>query len=134
MRIAIAALVYFAVVFGAGFVLGTVRVLWVEPRLGATLAVLCEAPFLLAAMVVAARWVPRKMRLGNDPGSLALMGIGALVLQQVADIALGMALRGITPAQQMANFATPAGAVYLVMLVIFAALPAVLNGRRSPPA
>ncbi|MGD1153715.1 MAG: hypothetical protein ABR911_12710 [Syntrophales bacterium] len=33
MRILKAGILYFALVFGAGFVLGTVRVLFVEPRI-----------------------------------------------------------------------------------------------------
>jgi hypothetical protein len=127
MRIAIAALLYFVIVFGVGMVLGPFRVLWLEPRLGATLAVLCETPFLLAAMVIAARWVPRRLRLGNDLASLVVMGLGALVLQQAADLALGVWLRGLTPAEQLANFATPPGGIYLALLVIFAGLPAALN-------
>jgi hypothetical protein len=133
MRIAIAALLYFAIVFGVGLVLGPIRVLWLEPRLGSTLAVLCETPFLLAAMLGAALWVPRRMRLGSDLAPLALMGIGALALQQAADFALGIGLRGLTPAEQLANFATPAGAVHLLLLVIFAGLPAALNIRRRRP-
>jgi hypothetical protein len=34
MQIAKAAVLYFALVFGTGFVLGTIRTLWVVPRLG----------------------------------------------------------------------------------------------------
>jgi hypothetical protein len=130
MRVVSAALLYFAIVFGVGMALGPVRVLWLEPRLGTTLAVLCEAPFLLAAMLVAARWVPRRTGLGHGLAPLALMGIGALALQQAADLGVGIWLRGLTPAQQYAGLATPAGAVYLALLVIFAALPAALNARR----
>ncbi len=134
MRIVVAALVYFAIVFGVGMALGPIRVLWLEPRLGPTLAVVCEAPFLLAAMLMAARWVPRKTQLGNGVVPLASMGIGALALQQAADLALGVWLRGLTPAEQFASFATLSGAVYLALLVIFASLPAALNARRRRPA
>jgi hypothetical protein len=130
MRIVIAAVAYFAIVFAVGMALGPIRVLWLEPRLGPTLAVLCEAPLLLAAMLIAARWVPRKTGLGNRLAPLVLMGIGALALQQAADLALGAWLRGLTPAEQFASFVTPPGAVYLVLLVIFAALPAILNVPR----
>ena len=104
MRIAAAAALYFAIVFGVGFLLGPIRVLWLEPRLGPTLAVVCEAPFLLAAMMVASRWVPCVVRLRQDLASLALMGGGALVLQQIADFAVGIGLRGISPSEQLAQF------------------------------
>jgi hypothetical protein len=55
MRIIAAAAFYFLIVFGVGFVFGPVRIFWLEPQLGETLAVICEAPFLLFAIVLAAR-------------------------------------------------------------------------------
>ncbi len=54
-RILKAAAYYFAAVFGAGFVLGTVRVLWLAPQLGARAAELLETPIMLVVMLVAAR-------------------------------------------------------------------------------
>lgn len=127
MRVAAAAVLYFAIVFGVGFVLGPIRVLWLEPRLGPTIAAVCEAPFLLAAMVVASRWVPRVVRMRQDLASLALMGVGALALQQVADFAVGIGLRGISAAEQLAHFATPQGLIYAALLAAFVVMPLLLN-------
>jgi hypothetical protein len=79
MRIALAILLYFGVVFRVGFLLGTIRVVWLEPRFGPIIATACEAPFLLMAMLVAARWVPRVLNTRRDPKTLMLVGIGALV-------------------------------------------------------
>src|SRR5579883_2596395 len=56
MRTLEAGLLYFALVFGTGFVLGTVRTLWIVPRLGDRTAELLEAPVMLAVIVAAARW------------------------------------------------------------------------------
>ena len=39
MRLIEATVLYFAIVFGAGFLLGAVRVFWLEPRLGKLIAV-----------------------------------------------------------------------------------------------
>ncbi|MGO9698334.1 MAG: hypothetical protein ACLPX7_03610 [Xanthobacteraceae bacterium] len=103
---------------------------WLEPRLGETLAVLCEAPFLLVAIVLAARWLPKRLRLNADVGSLAGMGLGALFLQQLADFAVGGFLRGLTPAQQIAHLARPAGLVYVLLLIMFAAMPMLTNFPR----
>jgi hypothetical protein len=129
MRVAAAALLYFAFVFGVGFVLGPIRVLWLEPRLGPIVAAICEAPFLLCAMVVASRWVPGVVRMGQDFASLALMGLGALALQRVADFAVGIGLRGISPSQQLAHFATPQGLVYAALLAAFVVMPLLLKHR-----
>ncbi len=38
MQILKPGVLYFAVVFGVGFVLGPIRILWVVPRLGARMA------------------------------------------------------------------------------------------------
>jgi len=135
MRIIAAAVLYFLVVFGVGFLLGPIRVFWLEPRLGETVAVLCEAPFLLVAIVLAARWLPIRLRLKADVRSLTGMGLGALFLQQLADFAVGSFLRGLTPAQQIAHLARPAGLVYVLLLILFAAMPILANlprrGRRN---
>lgn len=53
MKIVFTASLYFLAVFAVGFVLGPIRVLLLEPRFGPVIAVLCEAPFLIAAFVVA---------------------------------------------------------------------------------
>jgi hypothetical protein len=129
MRVLVAALCYFAIVFGAGFLVGPIRVFFLEPRLGETLATLCETPVLLTVIIIAARWLPRRFDL-RTTAQLTAMGLGALVLQQAADFALGAALRGITPAQQLARFATPAGAIYAALVILFAVMPIVANRHR----
>jgi hypothetical protein len=87
--LAAAAGLYFSLVFGVGLVLGPVRVLWIEPRLGAALAVVLEAPFLLIAMVVAAVLAPRWAGVAGDWRSYLAIGVTALLLQQIADLAVG---------------------------------------------
>jgi len=134
VRIAKAALLYFAAVYSAGFMLGTIRVILLEPRLGRTAAVICEAPFILTVMVFAARWTSSAVPLEAGRRGLLLMGLVALLLQQLADFALGTALRGITPAGQIAYFATRAGMVYATLLVAFLLMPALVGFRSRDAA
>src|SRR5262245_49583676 len=47
---------YAIIVFLIGFILGTIRVLLVAPRLGETTAVIIEAPIMLAASWFVCRW------------------------------------------------------------------------------
>ena len=134
MRLVTAAILYFAIVFAVGFVLGPIRVLWLEAWIGKTLAVLRELPVLLEAMILAARWIPRRLGVGGSLralASLASMGLGALVLEQLADLTVGLALRNITAADQLAHLETPAGLIYAASLVAFAAMPALVNFRRE---
>jgi hypothetical protein len=107
MRLAAAVVLYFLIVFVVGFVLGPIHMLRFERSRGKTVAVLCEAPPLLIAMILAARWVPAKAGSGTDRWSLVAMGIGALALQQIADFAVGVILRGLSPGAQLAIFKTP---------------------------
>ena len=123
MKILSAAACYFAIVFGVGLLVGPIRVIWLEPWFGTTIAVLCELPILVIAMVIAARWVPTRVGLSTDLGSLASMGIIALILQQIADFTVGMSLRAIPATEQLAYLMTPAGLIYGAALLAFAAMP-----------
>jgi hypothetical protein len=127
MRMVLATLLYFAVVFGTGLVLGPVRVLWLEPRLGPAIAELIEAPFLVIAMVGAARWVPKIARTTENLRSSASIGVGALVLLLMADFTVGYSLRGLALPEQLARFATAPGVIYAVLLLLFALMPVLLK-------
>jgi hypothetical protein len=87
--ILITALVYFGVVFAAGFQLGTIRVLLLEPRIRAFVATLREAPFLLGAIVLAARWSPAATGLVAHQRKLVPIGLAALALQLIAEVVRG---------------------------------------------
>jgi hypothetical protein len=134
IRIVGAAVLYFIIVFGVGFFLGPIRVLWLEPAIGQTAATLCEAPLLLAAIWFAALWVPRKFGITGNKWSLFKMGVIALGILILADIGVGTAIRGITWAEQFAYFATPARLMYLGLLVAFALMPALVTNRRPRTA
>jgi hypothetical protein len=127
VKIAGAALLYFLVVFGTGFALGPIRVLWLEPRLGVVAATLCEAPFLLLAMIAAAYGIPRLVGISAGIGAMLAIGLGALALQQAADLIVGTAVRGISATDQLARLASPAGALYAALLILFALMPAIVN-------
>ena len=123
MPIVLAAILYAAIVFGTGLLLGPIRVLWLEPRIGKLADTLCETPLLLLAMVYAARWAPEVSGAGSDTASLIAIGLGAFALGQIAEYAVGTWLRGMPLSEQLAQFATPAGWVSAAALVAFAAMP-----------
>lgn len=118
-----AAFFYFALVFGAGAILGAPRTLWLEPWLGKTIAVAIEAPLLILAMWFAARAGPRWAGSIAGGGRLLAVGLLALALQQIADLSLGFGLRSITLADQLRYFSTPPGYIYAACLLLFAFMP-----------
>jgi hypothetical protein len=123
LKPASAAAIYFLAVFSAGFLLGSIRVLLLKPGIGAVAATLCEAPLLLIVMVVAARWAPRLAGMTTSLARMLTVGMGALVLQQAADLLVGTLLRGLSAQQQLARLATPEGAIYAALLALFALMP-----------
>jgi hypothetical protein len=58
------------------------------------------------------------------------IGFGALVLQQAADLVVGTALRGISATEQWARLASPQGAIYAALLLLFALMPAIVDRLR----
>ena len=55
-----AGMTYFALVFGAGFVLGSIRVPFLVPRLGERAAELIEMPFMFVVILVSARFITNR--------------------------------------------------------------------------
>jgi hypothetical protein len=129
------AAIYFALVFGVGFALGPIRVLWLEPRVGVRTAELIEAPFMFLAIVLAGRWVGQ--RLSRKGGTMTRLGAGlaAAGLVLAFDVAVGVGLRGMSAAQVFTERDPVSGTVYYVLVALTAIAPAVLgrprNGRSS---
>lgn len=130
-RLLRSAFAYFAVVFACGFVLGSIRVPFLAPRLGVRTAELLEMPIMLVVIVLAARWVARRCRVAPTVHDRLWMGIGALVLLLVMEFSLVLALQGLTIRQYLATRDPVAAGVYGLMLVAFAAMPLILARIRS---
>jgi hypothetical protein len=122
--------VYFAIVFAAGFVLGTGRTLWVVGAVGEVAAVLIELPIILAISWFACARVVRRYAVPQNARDGALMGATALLLLMIAELGLAVFLFGRPPAEFATSLATPAGALGLAGQIAFATFPLVQSGRR----
>ena len=129
MQILKAGLLYFALVFGAGFVLGPIRILWVIPRFGTRVVELMEAPIMFMVMIVAARWIVQRLAVPSRPLSRLGMGCLALGLVLVAEFTLVLWLRGLSISEYLASRDPVSGTVYYVMLGVLAIMP-LLVARR----
>ncbi len=130
MRALIAGAVYFLLVFAAGFVLGPIRVLWLVPKIGERAAEILEAPIMFAVIVVAARWIVRRFALAGTVGKPLLVGAIALALLLAAEFGVVLGVRGLTLPEYIAGRDPVAGVVYVLLLGLFAGMPALLC-RRS---
>lgn len=126
-----AGLAYFAIVFAAGFLLGTIRTLLLTPQFGAFTAVLIELPVILAIAWWACGGIIRRLRVPATRASRAVMGASAIVLLILAEAALAALLGGQTIREFAASLATPPGAAGLAGQVVFALFPLI---RRIGPS
>jgi hypothetical protein len=121
---------YFALVFGAGFILGPIRVLWLVPQVGERLAEMIEVPIMLAVIVFSARLIVRRF-----PATLCTQyfysGAIALGLLLVAETTLILSLRGLTISEYVNRRDPVTGTLYLVMLLVFAGMPWIVGRRRT---
>jgi hypothetical protein len=130
MRILKAAFLYFTIVFGVGFVLGTIRTLWILPKVGTRTAELMELPIMFIVTIFAARFAVRHLPTSGRAARLT-MGCTALVLMLAAEFGFVLWLRGIGIRQYLATRDPVAGTAYYVMLVIFALIPAAMGRTGS---
>jgi hypothetical protein len=116
---------YFGTVFALGFLLGTVRTLFVADTPGERrlLGVLLELPVMLAASWFACRWIVRAAAVAPDITMRALMGGTAFVLLIVAEMVVGVGLFHRSPAEHFALYRDASYAIGLAAQVVFAAMP-----------
>lgn len=131
MQLLKVALVYFAIVFGTGFVLGLFRVLWLIPRFGERNAELIEQPLMLIAVILAARWSIRRTRPALTPIESLAVGLIALTFLVVVELLVVLELRGVSISEYVRSRDPVSGIVYLLMLAVFALMPLLLSRRRS---
>ncbi len=131
MRILKAGVVYFLIVFGAGFALAFVRLPVLVPRFGVRTAELLEIPVMLAVIFWASRRLAHR-NISFSRASRLLCGIVAFALLVGAELLVAYAFGVRSPSQYLASRDPVSGSVYLASLVFFALAPALWNSRPGP--
>lgn len=93
-RPARAGILYCTVVFAAGFVLSVLRIVWVAPLSGELVAVLLEAPILLAIAWGACGWVAERLDVPQPFLDRLVMGGVAVVVMVLAEAIAAMLAGG----------------------------------------
>jgi len=130
MLVVKAALVYFALVFATGFVLGPLRIVFLVPRLGERYAELLELPVMVTACYYAARWTCRRFAVPPQSGPRLALGFLALAFLLTAEFSLVLTLRGLTIQDYLATRDPISGTAYYLALLVFALVP-YLTGRTA---
>ena len=118
-----AGLVYFAIVFAAGFALGTLRVFVVAPAFGELAAVLVELPIILAASWFACEFVLHRCAIGPDFEERAMMGLVAFGVLMAAEFVMANVGFDRSLGEHFARYAEPAAAIGLAGQMAFGAMP-----------
>jgi len=124
-----AGLLYFAIVFGLGFVLGPIRILWAVPRFGTRIAELMETPIMLVVIIAAARWMVRWLAVSSTVSSRLNMGCIAVGLLLITEFKVVLRLRGISLSEYSATRDSVSGTVYYLALVLMAIMPLLVERR-----
>ena len=117
---------YFGIVLGTGLALGVVRVPFLVPRLGERYAELLEMPIMLLVIVLAARYVVKRFNLAPDPVIRLQVGFAALAVSVAAELLLATVLQSQSLTQYLSSRDPVSGSVYLLLLLVFALMPALL--------
>jgi hypothetical protein len=120
---------YFMLVFGAGFLFGVVRTLYLAPWLGTRAAELWEAPAMLLVIIVAARGLAA--RFASSPKQAMIVGLLAGTLVLSAEVLVGVGLRGMSIAAVFLDRDPVTGMVYYALILTMVMLPYVLARKRK---
>ena len=128
-----AGVLYFALVFAAGFVLGTVRTLWVVPRLrlGVRTAELIEQPVMIGISILAARWIIRRFGVPRLRPRRLAMGCIAVGLMLLAEFSVVLWIRGLTIRAYLESRDPVSGTAYFIALGVFAVIPIFVGRPRA---
>jgi hypothetical protein len=119
----IAALVYFGLVLGTGFVLGIIRVPFIVPKIGERWAELAEMPIMATVIFISSGYILNRFPEIQTSTHSLIVGFLALALSVFAEIGLAVALQSQTLAEYIASRDKVSGSVYIVLLVFFALMP-----------
>jgi len=133
-RVLRASLVYFALTFGAGFVLGPLRILFLVPRVGARTAELIEMPVMIGITWLAARWVTRTFSVPPERGPRLSMGVMAGTLLLLTEFTLVLRLRGLTLEEYFATRDPVSGGAYYAAVLLLMLMPLLVNRGAATAA
>jgi hypothetical protein len=118
-----AGILYFALVFAAGFVLGTARVLLLAPRLGELLATVLELPFMLGISWFACGKLIARFQIPPRTEPRLTMGAVAFALLMLAEVLLSVTLFNRSMNEYIDALLTPQGLLGLGGQVLFGLIP-----------
>ena len=128
-----AGILYFAIVFTCGFLLGVLRVLALAPWLGELLAVAVELPIMLAISWVVCGWLIRAFLVPGGHAARLVMGGLAFGLLMIAEAAIADLAFGQSLSEHLSRYAHASALLGLAGQALFGLFP-LLQQRENPLA
>ena len=119
--------IYAVAVFAIGVVLGTLRVVFLQPALGELPAVLVELPLMLAVSWIVCRRVMFRLEVPHRRSVRIATGLVAFAVLQALEWALAHFGFGRSAVEILAGYRSLAGMLGLLAQLGFAAMPALLT-------
>jgi hypothetical protein len=132
-RVFINSFIYFAIVFLVGFILGTLRVLFLVPAMGERYAELIEIPFMLTAIYYSARYIVNRYSAIKTLTEYIYIGALALLMLLLFEFTFVLGIRGIAIDQYFSTRDPISGTAYALSLFIFMMMPLIIAKTRSKP-
>ncbi|MFY8039354.1 MAG: hypothetical protein ACOVN4_06805 [Bosea sp. (in: a-proteobacteria)] len=118
-----AGLVYGSGIFALGFLLGSLRELWLAPLFGRDAVVLVEGPLILLAAWFFAWWLIRGHGVAGLASRRLAMGAVAFVVLMLGEAAVAVFGFGRALAMHLATYATTQGMLETMPQIAFALFP-----------
>ena len=119
---------YCAAVFGLGFILGTIRVLVLIPKLGELPSTLIELPVILSAAWFICSRVTARFQVPQEWPVRLSMGVLAFALLMAAELALSVWLFGNTVTEHFEKYQSLASIIGLAGQGVFSLFPLLQMG------
>lgn len=120
---------YFVVVLASGFVLGTLRTLFVAPQVGEINAVVMEVPVMLAIAWFACGWVLSSIKVPQRAHERIAVGAIALALLLAAEALISVALAGKSLQEHLQSYAHAAPLIGLGAQLLYGVFPLIRSHR-----
>lgn len=122
---------YFVAVFAIGFLLGTLRVLVLIPRLGELVSTFIELPILLSAAWLISDFLTTRFNVPYQWWVRLNMGIVAFGILMAAELGLSVWLFGSTVQEHFAAYQSLPKTIGLAGQAVFALIPLLQMGKSE---
>lgn len=124
-----AGLLYFTGIFALGFILGTIRTIFLVPRMGILAGVIIEVPIMLTASWFLCKKLINRFNITKESADLLLFGGSAFALLMAAEFIFSVFIFKQGVSLFFSNLLTLHGLIGLLAQIVFGIIPLIQKNR-----